>query len=121
MKCTTHNAEAIGVCAYCGRALCPECSKPHTNQRMACSTACAAALTKAAAADELIVSKSLSTARASALACYLLGTIFLVCAGIAHLMMPYGPFLVVFLVISGIGMIIGGVIYGRVSKKQPSA
>jgi hypothetical protein len=87
---------------------------------MACSAACAAALTKAAVADDLIVNKSLLTARASALACYLLGAIFLVCAGVAAVMMP-APFLILFLVISGIGLIIGGVIYSKVTKRQPSA
>ena len=120
MKCTTHNTEATALCAYCGRALCPECSKPHSNQRMACSAACAAGLTKAAVADDLIVTKTLSTARASALACYFLGALFLACAGVAALMMPV-PFLIVFLSISGVGLIVGGAIYGRVTKKQPSA
>jgi hypothetical protein len=120
MKCTTHNTEAVAVCAYCGRALCPECAKPHSSKRMACSAECAAALTKAAVADDLIVTKSLSTARASELGCYLLGAIFLLCAGIAALMMP-APFLIVFLLITGVGLIIGGVIYGKVTKRQPSA
>jgi hypothetical protein len=87
---------------------------------MACSAACAAGLTKAAVADDLIVTKTLSTARASALACYFLGALFLACAGVAALMMPV-PFLIVFLSISGVGLIVGGAIYGRVTKKQPSA
>jgi hypothetical protein len=66
MKCATHQTEAVAVCARCGRALCADCGKPSATQRMVCSDNCAAALTRAGQVMELILQKSLQSARASA-------------------------------------------------------
>ena len=118
MKCSAHNAEANAVCAYCGRALCLDCVRPPSGQRTACSEICATSLTKADAAVELIISKSVQTARAGALTCYLLGGVFIGCGVMAGFMVPFPAFLIAFLGISGVGMLIGGVLYGRVAKKQ---
>jgi hypothetical protein len=76
MKCAAHHAEAVAVCAYCGRALCADCAKPSATQRMACSDACAAALERDDKAMQLILQKSLQSAWASAFYCYL-------CAGLS--------------------------------------
>src|ERR1039458_2810777 len=73
MKCAAHQAEAIGVCVYCGRALCAECVKTSTTQRLVCSDNCAAALARNDQALELILQKSLQSARASAFYSYLCG------------------------------------------------
>jgi len=73
MKCLTHQAEAVAVCAYCGRALCADCAKPNATQRMVCSDRCAAALTQNDKALQLILQKSLQSARASAFYSYLCG------------------------------------------------
>ena len=120
MKCKTHNAEANAVCVYCGRALCPDCARPTNSARTACSETCATALAKADAAVELIINKSVQSARAGALTCYLLGGIFIACGVLAVFMMP-SPFLIAFLGISGVGMLIGGLFYGRAAKKQTPA
>ena len=71
MKCSTHQAEAIAVCAYCGRALCPVCAKTSATQRMVCSDACDTALTRADKGLDLILQKSLQNTRASAFYSYL--------------------------------------------------
>jgi hypothetical protein len=66
MKCTAHNAEAVAICSWCGRAVCADCAKPAASQRMVCSDNCAAALTREAKAMELILEKSVQSANASA-------------------------------------------------------
>lgn len=75
MKCTAHNSEAVAVCAWCGRALCPVCARPSPSQRMVCSDDCAAALTREAHAINLILHKSLQNSRASAFYSYLCGAL----------------------------------------------
>jgi uncharacterized membrane protein len=82
-----------------------------------CSPACGAALIRADAAVELIISKSVQTARAGVFAFYVLGGVFVACAILAAFMMPT-PFLMVFLAIWGVVMIVVGFLYGRVSKRQ---
>jgi hypothetical protein len=66
MKCAAHNAEAIAVCVWCGKALCPTCAKPSASGRMVCSDNCAASLTREAKAMDLVLQKSLQSARGSA-------------------------------------------------------
>ena len=73
MKCLTHQAEAVAICAYCGRALCADCAKPSATQRMVCSDNCAAALARDDKAMQLILQKSEQSARASAFYSYLCG------------------------------------------------
>jgi hypothetical protein len=66
---------------------------------------------------ELIIHRSTQSAQAGAFTCYLLGGLFLACALLAAFMMP-SPFLMAFLGISGAGMLVCGVWYGRAAKRQ---
>jgi hypothetical protein len=117
MKCTAHHSEAIAVCAYCGRALCANCAKPSATQRMICSDNCAAALTRADKAMELILEKSLQSARASAFYSYLCGGLSLAAAVGAHFYLP-SPFLIYFTAGCSVVFIASGIWYGRIAKKQ---
>lgn len=117
MKCIAHNAEAVAVCAYCGRALCAECAKPSTTQRMVCSDACVAALTRDDKAMQLILQKSLQSARANALYCYLCGALSAGAAVGAWFYLPL-PFLIVFMAGCSVVFVASGIWYGRIAKKQ---
>jgi hypothetical protein len=66
MKCATHQAEAVGICAWCGRAVCAACGKSSALRRVVCSDDCAAALAQEARATDLILRKSRQNAQASA-------------------------------------------------------
>ena len=117
MKCTTHNSEAVAVCAYCGRALCADCARSSPTQRMICSDACAAALAKNDRAIQLILQKSLQNAQASALYCYLCAGLSAAGAVGAQLYLPV-PFLVWFTAGCSVIFIASGIWYGRIAKKQ---
>src|SRR5947207_12844687 len=78
MKCATHNVEATAVCSYCGKSLCPSCSRSGSDQRNASSDACAAALARADKATEIIIRKSMASAKATAFTCYLCGALFVI-------------------------------------------
>jgi len=117
MKCAAHHSEAVAVCAYCGRALCADCAKSSTTQRMICSDACAAALANNEKAMQLILQKSLQSAQASAFYCFL-------CAGLsaagaigAEIYLPE-PFLVWFTAGCSLVFIASGTWYGRIARKQ---
>lgn len=75
MKCAAHQGEAVGVCAWCGRAVCAVCGKSEASRRMVCSDDCAAALAREARAMDLILRKSLQSARASAFYSFLCGAL----------------------------------------------
>jgi hypothetical protein len=117
MKCAAHQAEAVGVCVYCGRALCADCAKTSTDHRLVCSDNCAAALTRANAAMELILQKSLQSARASAFYSYLCGGLSAAGAVGAWFYLPV-PFLVWFTAGCSIVFIASGFWYGRIARKQ---
>jgi predicted nucleic acid-binding Zn ribbon protein len=117
MKCYPHQAEAVAVCAYCGRALCADCAKPTATQRMVCSDNCAAALARNDQALELILQKSFQSARASAFYSYLCGGLSAAGAVGAYFYLPV-PFLVWFTVgCSGV-FIASGIWYGRIARKN---
>jgi hypothetical protein len=118
MKCSAHQAEAVGVCVYCGRALCADCAKTSTDQRLVCSNNCAAALTRADAAMELILQKSLQSARASAFYSYLCGGLSAAGAVGAWFYLPV-PFLVWFTAGCSFVFIASGFWYGRIAKQNP--
>ncbi len=65
MKCLRHDAEAAGVCAWCGRALCRLCVDPAKAGRLACNESCADALARHERGLELLVEKGAQTARAN--------------------------------------------------------
>jgi hypothetical protein len=117
MKCLPHHAEAIAVCAYCGRALCVDCAKPSVTQRMVCSTGCDAALTKNEMAMQMILLKSFQNARASAFYSFLCGGLSAAGAVGAHFYLPV-PFLVWFTAGCSVVFIASGIWYGRIARKN---
>lgn len=117
MKCTAHQAEAVAVCCYCGRALCVDCAKPNTTQRLVCSADCATALTRADQAMESILQKSLQSARASAFYSYLCGGLSAAGAVGAYFYLPV-PFLVWFTAGCSLVFIASGIWYGRIARKR---
>src|SRR5512144_1038432 len=80
MKCIAHKAEAVAVCAYCGRALCSDCIPSPIAVRMVCSTECAAALARGERAMQMVLQQGVPNARASAFYCYLCGGLSAVAA-----------------------------------------
>jgi predicted nucleic acid-binding Zn ribbon protein len=117
MKCLTHQAEAVAICAYCGRALCADCAKPSATQRMVCSDNCAAALARDDKAMQLILQKSEQSARASAFYSYLCGGLSAAASVGAFFCLP-SPFLIWFTAGCSLVFIASGIWYGRIAKKQ---
>ena len=117
MKCSKHQTEAIAVCAYCGRALCADCIPSPAAPRMVCSDNCAAALTRADQAMELILQKSLQSARASAFYSYLCGGLSAAGAVGAEFYLP-SPFLIWFCAGCSAVFIASGIWYGQIARKQ---
>jgi len=95
MKCATHHAEAVAVCVYCGRALCPDCARPSASGRMTCSERCAGFLARNDQALQLLLQKHVQGARLNAIFYILCGV--LSAAGVvgAWLYLP-SPFLMWF-------------------------
>jgi hypothetical protein len=117
MKCSKHQTEAIAICAYCGRALCADCVPVPAAPRMVCSDTCAAALTRADRAMELILQKSFQSARASAFYSYLCGGLSAAGAVGAYFYLPV-PFLVWFTAGCSVVFIASGIWYGRIARRQ---
>ncbi|HLH57212.1 MAG TPA: hypothetical protein VKY92_26770 [Verrucomicrobiae bacterium] len=120
MKCFKHNAaEAVAVCAYCGRALCVECAGKPATSRAACSEACANALEKTEHAIHSILQQSMRSAQASAFYCYLCAGLSGAAAVVAWFMLP-SPFLILFTGGCAVVLIISGLWYGRAARKARS-
>ena len=118
MKCFKHNAtDAVAVCAYCGRALCNDCIQSASVPRMICSNDCAAALTRADQAMQMILQRSAQSARASAFYCYVSGGLSAAAAVVAWFMLP-SPFLILFTGACAVVLIASGIWYGRGAKRQ---
>ena len=117
MKCAIHQSEATAVCVYCGRAMCAECNHAGAGPRFVCSDQCAAALTRADQAMELLLHKSLQSARASAFYSYLCGGLSAAGAVGAWFYRPV-PFLVWFTAGCSVVFILSGIWYGRIARKQ---
>jgi hypothetical protein len=117
MKCSKHNSEAVAICAYCGRALCADCIQPSPTQRMVCSDDCADALARDDQALQLLLQKSLQSARASAFYSYLCGGLSAAGAVGAWFYLPV-PFLVWFTAGCSVVFIASGIWYGRIARKQ---
>jgi hypothetical protein len=116
VKCAEHQAEAIGICAYCGRALCAACARSSKSSRLVCSDECAAALSQNDQTLQLLLRKSAQNARASALYCYLCGGLSLGAAVTAHFLLPL-PFLIYFTIACGIVFILSGAWYSWTGRK----
>jgi hypothetical protein len=117
MKCTPHNAEAVAICAYCGRALCAECARPSASQRLVCSDSCAGFLARNDKAMQLILQKSLQSARASAFYSFLCGALSAGGALGAKSYLP-SPFLIWFCAGCSVVFIASGIWYGFIARKQ---
>jgi hypothetical protein len=118
MKCFKHHpVDAVAVCAYCGRALCPDCVPIPTAPRMVCSRDCSAALERNESVLQLLLQKSAQSARASAFYCYLSGGLSAAAAVGAWFMLP-SPFLIYFTGACSVALILSGVWYGRGAQKQ---
>ncbi|HTV61952.1 MAG TPA: hypothetical protein VMH30_05220 [Verrucomicrobiae bacterium] len=111
MKCSVHNSEAIGICAYCERAMCGQCDKL-SGPRMACSESCASALAYADKAMELILKKSVQNARASAFYSYLCAALSAGAAVGAWFYLP-SPFLIWFTAACSVVFVVAGYFYMR--------
>ena len=119
VKCSTHHAEAIAVCCYCGRAVCADCAKPSDTQRTVCSEKCAASLSRADKAMELILQKRLQNARASAFYSFLCGGLSAGGAVGAWLYL-HVPFLIWFCAGCSVVFFSSGIWYVCISRKQKS-
>ena len=84
---------------------------------MVCSEACAAALSRADRAVQLILQKSEQSARARAFYCYLCGILSAGAAVGAVFWLP-SPFLIFFTGACAVALLLSGFWYGRVAKKQ---
>ena len=117
MKCINHNtADAVAVCIYCGRAVCPACIQTPTARRLVCSSVCDIALERAERAVQLLLEKSVQSAKASAFYCYLCGGLSAGAAVAAWFMLP-SPFLIYFTAGCALVLFAAGFWYGRGAKK----
>lgn len=117
MKCAMHHSEAIGVCAWCGRAVCADCGKTSASRRLVCSDDCAAALTREAKGMEAILQKSLQNARASALYSFLCSALSAAGAAGAWYYLP-SPFLIWFCVGCAGVFAASGIWFARIARKS---
>jgi len=115
MKCFKHPGEAIGVCAYCGRAVCRECIQP-SDPRLACSAECGSALAHGEKAIRQLLDKSAQSARASAFYCYLTGGLSAAAAVGAWFLLP-SPFLIMFTGGCAVVLVASGVWYFRTAGR----
>ncbi len=116
MQCVAHQSEAVAVCAYCGRALCADCTKTTASSRLVCSDRCAAALTRADTALEMILQHGRQSARASAFYSYLCGGLSAAGTVGAWFYLPV-PFLIWFTAGCSLVFIAAAIWYGRIGKK----
>jgi hypothetical protein len=117
MKCAAHQTEAIAVCAYCGRALCSDCARPSATRRLVCSENCAATLTRNDRALEMILQKSLQSARASAFYSFLCAALAAGGALGAHFYLP-SPFLIWFCAGCSLVCFASGLWYVGIARKK---
>jgi hypothetical protein len=117
MKCINHNAtDAVGSCMYCGRALCPACA-PSAASRLVCSETCQTGLERTDRAVQSLLEKSVQSAKASALYCYLCGGLSAAAAVAGWFIMP-SPFLIFFTAGCALVLFAAGAWYGRGGKSS---
>ncbi len=113
MKCFNHpTTDAVAVCPHCGRALCPACIPAPTATRLACSSACETALLHEANVVQLLLAKSVQSARASSFYSYLCGGLSAAAAVAAWFILP-SPFLIYFTAACALVFLAAGYWYGR--------
>lgn len=117
MKCTAHQAEAVAVCAYCGRALCADCAKPSATQRLVCSENCDAALTRNDRALQSLLQKHLQSARINAVFYLLCGVLSTAGAVGAWFYLP-SPFLIWFCAGCGFVFTAAGIWFAFAARRQ---
>jgi hypothetical protein len=119
MKCFKHSAaEAVAVCAYCGRAVCRDCLPTPAAARVACSSDCEAALARDAKTLDFILQTNLRNLRATALYCYLGAGLSAGGAIVAWFMLP-SPFLILFTAGCAVILALSGLWYGRAARQKP--
>src|SRR5690349_9029188 len=84
---------------------------------MVCSSDCAAALTRADQAMQMILQRSAQSARASVFYCYVSGGLSAAAAVVAWFILP-SPFLILFTGACAVVLIASGIWYGRGAKRQ---
>lgn len=117
MKCPVHNSEAIGVCVYCGRAVCAGCGTFTAPQRLVCSRECAEELSRADRASLLLLQKTLQNTRANAFYYFLCAGLSAAGAVGAQFYLPV-PFLVWFIAGSGLVFTVLGIWHARIARKH---
>ena len=120
MKCFKHDStEAVAICARCGRALCSSCVPSPAPARIVCSDDCASALARDEKTLQLLLRKSVQSAKASAFYCYLSGGLSAAGAVAAWYMLP-SPFLIFFTAACAVVLTLSGFWYQLGSKKLSS-
>ena len=118
MKCLTHTTvDAVGICAYCGRALCFECLGKAEAKPFTCSASCAEAISRNEKALESILQQALRSAQASAFYCYICAALSAGAAIVAWFMLP-SPFLILFTGACAVVLLLSGIWYGRAARKK---
>ncbi|MDR3457241.1 MAG: hypothetical protein P4N60_07335 [Verrucomicrobiae bacterium] len=119
MKCSAHQAEAVAICAYCGRALCPDCAKPAASPRLTCSADCAAALMRNDQALQILLQKHVQGARINAIFYLLCGALSVAGAVGAYYYLP-SPFLIWFCAGCGFVFLASGLWQWLAARKKNS-
>lgn len=117
MHCLKHAARAIGICSYCGRALCRDCVTLPPTARLVCSAECDKALGREVITIQLLLDKNAQNARASAFYCYLTAGLSAASSVAAWYLLP-SPFLISFTGACALVLSIAGFWYGRVARQS---
>jgi hypothetical protein len=118
MKCLKHDSvDAVAVCAYCGRALCRQCILNAEAPRLACSSACAEAMSRGEKALEAILQQNARSAQASAFYCYLCGGLSATAAVVAWFLLP-STFLILFTAGAALVLLLSGIWYSQAARKR---
>ena len=119
MKCIQHDAEAVAICPWCGRAMCAPCSSSASpvGRRLACSAECAQAMARSEGALEMLLQKSRQSARANSVYYLLCGGLS-AGAAVASWYFVGIPFVTWLLSGSAVALLISGVWFGRAAKER---
>lgn len=115
MKCYKHNTDAVGICAWCGRAVCSDCLAGPPAARVTCSGNCGANLERQENVLRALLDRNTRNARASACYCYLTGGLSAAAALMAWFILP-SPFLMYFTGACALVLFIAGFRYGRAAQ-----